>query len=172
MVEASLVKNPNMNVTGLYWWSVNIGSGWCRQATIHYLSQCWHRSLSPYGVSEPRWVKHIYVTDRSSDEILKEARYKIIQNDGFSWKKNHMQSYGYGNSKYTKIISGLHAAFLLHVFESCMKFNFGPKISIHIWCDYFMFESLVYSANHQKLILWHRQLFYLHNSHISVNCNW
>ena len=23
---------------------------WCRQATIHYLSECWPRSLSPYGV--------------------------------------------------------------------------------------------------------------------------
>ena len=32
--------------------------------------------------------------------------------------------------------------FLLHAFESCMKFNFGPKISIHMWCDYFMFEII------------------------------
>ena len=23
---------------------------WCRQATRHYLSQCWPRSMSPYGV--------------------------------------------------------------------------------------------------------------------------
>ena len=30
---------------------------WCRQATSHYLSQCWPRSLSPYGVTRPRWVK-------------------------------------------------------------------------------------------------------------------
>ena len=30
---------------------------WCRQATSHYLSQCWHRSLSPYGVTRPHWVK-------------------------------------------------------------------------------------------------------------------
>ena len=26
---------------------------WCRQATSHYLSQCWPRSLSPYGVTRP-----------------------------------------------------------------------------------------------------------------------
>ena len=26
---------------------------WCRQATSHYLSQCWPRSLSPYGVIRP-----------------------------------------------------------------------------------------------------------------------
>ena len=30
---------------------------WCRQATSHYLSQCWPRSLSPYGVTSPQWVK-------------------------------------------------------------------------------------------------------------------
>ena len=28
---------------------------WCRQAS-HYLSQCWPRSLSPYGVIRPQWV--------------------------------------------------------------------------------------------------------------------
>ena len=30
---------------------------WCRQATSHYLSQCWPRYLSPYGVTRPEWVK-------------------------------------------------------------------------------------------------------------------
>ena len=32
---------------------------WCHQATSHYLSQCWPRSLSPYGVTRPQWVKTI-----------------------------------------------------------------------------------------------------------------
>ena len=39
---------------------------WCHQATSHYLSQCWPRSMSPY-VTRPQWVKiqrqinvHIY----------------------------------------------------------------------------------------------------------------
>ena len=30
---------------------------WCRQATSHYLSQCWPRSLSPHGITKPQWVK-------------------------------------------------------------------------------------------------------------------
>ena len=30
---------------------------WCRQATSHYLSQCWPRFMSPYGVTRPQWVK-------------------------------------------------------------------------------------------------------------------
>ena len=30
---------------------------WCHQATSHYLSQCWPRYMSPYGVTRPQWVK-------------------------------------------------------------------------------------------------------------------
>ena len=47
---------------------------WCCQATSHYLSQCWPRSLSPYGVTRPQWVKsylqrQITETQLSSDLI-------------------------------------------------------------------------------------------------------
>ena len=41
---------------------------WCHQATSHYLSQCWPRSMLPYGVTKPQWVKasqHIRVKVRS-----------------------------------------------------------------------------------------------------------
>ena len=30
---------------------------WCRQAAIHYLSQCWPSCLSPNGVTRPKWIK-------------------------------------------------------------------------------------------------------------------
>ena len=40
---------------------------WCRQATNHYLSQCWPRSLSPQGVTRPQWVDKPF---RSSDTTL------------------------------------------------------------------------------------------------------
>ena len=33
---------------------------WCCQASSHYLNQCWPRSLSPYGVTRPQWVKLIF----------------------------------------------------------------------------------------------------------------
>ena len=36
---------------------------WCRQATSHYLSQCWPRSLSPYGITRPQWVKTIQLLE-------------------------------------------------------------------------------------------------------------
>ena len=35
---------------------------WCHQATSHYLSQCWPRSMSPYGATRPQWVKSLHKT--------------------------------------------------------------------------------------------------------------
>ena len=32
---------------------------WYCQATSHYLSQCWPRSLSPNGITRPQWVNFI-----------------------------------------------------------------------------------------------------------------
>ena len=32
---------------------------WCRQATSHYLNQCWPRYLSSYGVTRPQWVNSL-----------------------------------------------------------------------------------------------------------------
>ena len=29
---------------------------WCRQATSHYLSQCWPRYMLPYGITRPQCV--------------------------------------------------------------------------------------------------------------------
>ena len=43
---------------------------WHRQATNHYLNQCWPRSMSPYGFTGPQWVRKlffassIYITGR------------------------------------------------------------------------------------------------------------
>ena len=31
---------------------------WCRQATRHYLNQCWYRFMSPYGVTGSQRVKY------------------------------------------------------------------------------------------------------------------
>ena len=33
---------------------------WCHQATSHYLSQCWPRSLSPYDVTRTEWVNLLW----------------------------------------------------------------------------------------------------------------
>ena len=44
---------------------------WCHQATSHYLSQCWPRSMSPYDVTRPQWVKghSVPVTNCDHDRL-------------------------------------------------------------------------------------------------------
>ena len=34
----------------------------CHKATSRYLSKCWPRSLSPYGVTRPQWVNLFLIT--------------------------------------------------------------------------------------------------------------
>ena len=49
----------NVNVTWAYWWQSTLVQvmACCHQATSHYLSQWWPRSLSPwYGITRPQWV--------------------------------------------------------------------------------------------------------------------
>ena len=43
---------------------------WCHQATSHYLSQCWPRSLTPYGITRPQWVKLVIFKIKDSSEEL------------------------------------------------------------------------------------------------------
>ena len=38
----------------------------CHQATSNYLSQCWPRSMSPYGVTRPQWVNTILMACETS----------------------------------------------------------------------------------------------------------
>ena len=40
-------------------WTLVQVMAWCRQATSHYLSQCWTRSMSPNGVNRPQWIRRI-----------------------------------------------------------------------------------------------------------------
>ena len=47
---------------------------WCRQATSHYLSQCWPRSMSPNGVTRPQWVNCSFLLQVwSPDEPLDQS---------------------------------------------------------------------------------------------------
>ena len=39
------------------WMPQNLTYEKCHQARSHYLNQCWPRSMSPYGITRPQWVK-------------------------------------------------------------------------------------------------------------------
>ena len=50
---------------------------WCRQATSHYLSQSWPRSLSTNGVTRPQWVKESFFV-YLSDNNRKPTKFKLL----------------------------------------------------------------------------------------------
>ena len=52
---------------------------WCRQATSHYLSQCWPISLSPYDVTRPQWANIIAKKTFSSMNIRFERNAFFFQ---------------------------------------------------------------------------------------------
>ena len=59
---------------------------WCRQAPSHYLSQCWPRSLSPYGITRPQWVKLIGPVRCGSNF----QKYKFqTQHKAITWTSHH-----------------------------------------------------------------------------------
>ena len=67
-----------MDLTGVKSTLVQV-MAWCRQATSHCLNQCWPRSLSPYGIIRPQWVKQLTV----ETDIANKA---TTANNQMSWQ--------------------------------------------------------------------------------------
>ena len=42
---------------------------WCHQTASHYLSQCWPRSMSPYGITGPHWVNSYWYNSCIQSEL-------------------------------------------------------------------------------------------------------
>ena len=62
---------------------------WCRQAKSHYLSQCWPRSLSPYGVIRPQWVNKsvlVWTWCCAADKTMHGLTYKFAVITTFYYK--------------------------------------------------------------------------------------
>ena len=98
MAEVSLVKLPSYKSVSLdhtYDKSTLVQvMDWCRQATSHYLSQCWPRSMSPYGVTRPQWVKGCISLDPSK---ISKSGWWGLQLD--AWQLCNSLWYGLINSK-------------------------------------------------------------------------
>ena len=52
---------------------------WCRQATSHYLGQCWPRSMAPYGVTRPQRVDASIDNNSAWLQILACRRTRVRQ---------------------------------------------------------------------------------------------
>ena len=64
---------------------------WCRQATSHYLSQCWPRSLLPNGVTRPNELPHLPWTKWPS---FHRQHFPMHFHECFDWKFTDVCSKG------------------------------------------------------------------------------
>ena len=92
MAELSLVNLPSMSLDLTDDKSTLVQvMAWCRQATSHYLSQCWPHSLSPYGGIRPQWVKHPAFTPQAFTPLAGCNWHKCVVGRGservFHYKK-------------------------------------------------------------------------------------
>ena len=60
---------------------------WCRQATSHYLSQCWPRSMSPNGVTGPQWVNFLNKMDSCYPVVHLTVGWVLDLNFEVAWMK-------------------------------------------------------------------------------------
>ena len=97
---------------------------WCRQAPSHYLSQCWPRSLLPYGVTRPQWVKATtplnYLPISNDDNFCPSISSSYLLSRFFScnWKKT------------LRIV--------------CCECNDLFQCCINPWCAEFLYYNMIY----------------------------
>ena len=112
---------------------------WCRQATSHYLSQCWPRSMSPNGVTRPQRINNLSHEQNgrhSTDDISKcvfANEYIVYSLSNFSLSINqHCSGNGLVPERMlTKIFNAIwpHCD-LNHCWSSFFFHNYGH---FHIW---------------------------------------
>ena len=50
---------------------------WCRQASSHYLSQRWPRSLLAYGITEPHWIQLVASSMRCESSFVTTLKWHV-----------------------------------------------------------------------------------------------
>ena len=73
---------------------------WCRQATSHNLTQCWPRSLTPYGITRPQWVKE----NRSYDKGLISMIQFLMVRGFITWWTQALSHSAFGLSQWETLL--------------------------------------------------------------------
>ena len=94
---------------------------WCRQATSHYLSQCWPKSLLPYEVTRPQWVKQSCGSNTISASMMHKMAHKK------AWNRSALDSILVTGASNRDTMVCLLGAQYLYVRYSCL-----PEVSL-LW---------------------------------------
>ena len=101
---------------------------WCRQAASHYLSQCWPRSLSPYGVTRPQWVNFIFEAlwlspSKFQKKTLKISLFKLLVKFKYDWKIIHFKSQPHlpGSTLIQRVVSSWPETIHVYLPVNCLN---------------------------------------------------
>ena len=105
---------------------------WCHQATSHYLSQCWPRSVSPYGVTRPQWVKTLA---RKIHWWLEDSLHKRASNaESVSIWLHCIQHFNDESRTQTNLLDGPHPLFLPCLQTvGCLLKIFQREFTMSLW---------------------------------------
>ena len=129
------------------------------QATNHYLRQCWPRSMSPYGVPRPQWVKHydcrIKVLFRRRTGNLNSVVVPDDFNTGRTWAITmpHMWHWLCGIGHTFTCISHPPT-------EMGPPLGLLPTCTGHKWSSYWILLGHIYSGRTFSLYRWDKSNLY------------
>ena len=128
-----IIQNSSMNAhceITLRWKTQNFNNdkstlvrvmAWCCKAPIHYLSQCWPRSLSSFCVIKPQWVK--VFTEIGMLSWWPFCHHWLCWGMGWGWDVYHVYSVEPVIMRLTKI------DFVTYLTQSLHFFHLNWKIS-------------------------------------------
>ena len=109
---------------------------WCHQASSHYLSQCWPKSMSPYDITKPQWVNCSALTNTSLIKVMNRQQTTIETKD------KPIQKYTKRNYKTTAGLYDLSRQVVFHYRENKHDFVKTMPVKCQTLC-FFIKTSLV-----------------------------
>ena len=162
---------------------------WCRQATSHYLNQCWHRSLPPYGVTRPHWVNGVWLMSQHILSTKPLTKYVMMHHETSIFlslyePSSGLMAWGLFNNRYLNvwllsIIKGLDTCLsnqtimtLVEATKSsykCMMIYLN-RLGLIQNCRHFpddIFQSIFVNENYEIGLRFHWSLFLKSNKQYS-----
>ena len=131
---------------------------WCRQATSHYLSQCWPSSMWPYGVTRPQWVKSLQLM--YACPFLKMSC-RLFYRAGY---QGSSPSSGY-QATFTMFVSDKRVYASVNWDTHFSVLNFTDKLLSHANAVYYVF----FFPNEKILCLFHTYKIVVESKHSDLN---
>ena len=102
------------------------------QATSRYLSQCWPRSVSPYGVTRPQWVKPLQTYFRDKFVQEKASKNVVCKISSIFFRPQSCLQWGHHEHSHLLIFSYVKMSSYSQDYSHIADNNFSTFFSVRI----------------------------------------